>query len=260
MPPVGALGRPRLPMFRWVALAVLLPLGCSPSKIDLAISIEPASAARLKELPGAIGITLRVYEDRQVRGKSYVMSRGRVIEAEKLPAAPKHSNSMGVGPYGVTMLPLPESPDFLYQGPYLVSPDKNKAVATIAYKKSRWMRPTSYVVGDLSGKKLTTVRRDEELSVDAIAWSPDSKYVALLRSKQVSVLHGPMEILSSCAGHPVQYSDYFLEVIDAEGNPVVSAKLLGPITGSWGEIVWEQEASNSTVESDAHKSGARGSP
>ncbi len=243
-------------MFRLVVLAVVLSLSCSPSETDLRISIGPASAARLKELPGAIGIALRVGKDRQ---KSYEISRGGIIEVPGLPAAPKQSIGMNVG-YGTIRPPLPASQDFFYEGPYLVSPDKNKAFAAVAFKKSRWKLPTSYVVGDLIDRKLIAVRRDEELLVEAVAWSPDSRFVALLRTRQVAVLHGPLEILSSCAGHPVQYVDYFLEVIDAEGNLLLSTKILGPITGSRGEMIWRLEASNRTLETDTRTGGARGSP
>ena len=258
MPLMGTLRLVELSRFRWILIAMLLPLGCSTSKSDLGVSIDPTSSARLEGLPGAIGITLRDYGDTQVREKSYEISRGRIVEVRGLPAAPKQSYSAGVGPDGATM--LPRDGEFIYAGPYLTSPDKTRVVASVAFKKSRWMLPTSYVVGDLTRKELISVHRDEERLVEAIAWSPDSKFVALLRQKQASVLHGPMEIVSSCAGHPVQYFDYYLEVINAAGRQIVSTKILGPIAGSWGELVWRPKASNSTVETDARKSGARGSP
>jgi hypothetical protein len=156
------------------------------------------------------------------------------------------------------MLPLPEDPDFSYLGPYLLSPDKNKAIASVSFKKSENYGPYSYVLGDLAASKIVAVRKDAELFVDAVAWSPDSKFVALLRKKQVSVLHGPMEILSACAGHPVQYSDYFLEIIDAQGKLVARTKVAGPTAGTWGEVVWTAAGtSNPRSHADAREEVVR---
>src|SRR6188474_3506911 len=82
---------------RWLIAALLLPLGCAPSEKDAMVSIEADAAAKLQRLPGRIGITLHSYENRQIKSKSYEISNGRTQQVKALPAAPNHSNAMGIG-------------------------------------------------------------------------------------------------------------------------------------------------------------------
>lgn len=154
-------------------------------------------------------------------------------------------------------MPLPDDPAFSYLGPYLVSPDKNKTIASVSFRKSVNYGPYAYILSDVTSNKVIVGPRETDFFIDALAWSPDSKFVALLRKKQVSVLHGPKEILSACSGHPVQYSDYFLEIIDAQGNMIASTKIAGPITGTWGEMVWISGTSDPRSHADAREQIAR---
>jgi len=47
-----------------------------------------------------------------------------------------------------------------------------------------------------------------------------------------------LDILSSMFGHPVQYNDYWVEVIDLNGKRVARAQIASDVRASWGEIVW----------------------
>jgi len=79
---------------------------------------------------------------------------------------------------------------------------------------------------------------DDGAAVESIAWSPSSEYVAVLRKSKGGRVGSPLDILSAMFGHPVHYSDYWVEVFDLKGKLVARAKIAEDVKASWGEIVW----------------------
>ena len=238
-------------------LALALPLGCASSDGGLTVSVDATSVGPLKALPGVIGIALSTYGDDQIKSKYFEISAGQVREVPTLPKAPKNATA-SILPGGGTTLPFSHGPSLMYAGPYLISPDKTRAIASVTFKSSWNFGPYAYIMGDLTAKKAISVpTKESEFFIEGVAWSEDSKFVALLRKKQVTVLHGPIEILSACSGHPAQYSDYFLEIIDAQGKMISRTKITAPVTGTWGEVVWMPGTSNTRSHADAREQAAR---
>ena len=242
---------------RWLLLALALPLGCASSDGDLTVSLDATSVGPLKALPGVIGVALSTYRDDRIESKYFEISAGQVREVPSLPKAPKNATS-SILPDGGTTLPFPHGSSLMYAGPYLISPDKTRAIASVTFKDSWNFGPYAYIIGDLTAKKVIFVpRKESELFIEGVAWSSNSKFVALLRKKQVTVLHGPIEILSACSGHPAQYSNYVLEIIDAQGRMIAKDKITAPLTGTWGEVVWMSGTSNTRSHADAREQAAR---
>jgi hypothetical protein len=81
---------------------------------------------------------------------------------------------------------------------------------------------------------------EDRSSVDAVAWSADGRYLAALRRAPSGRLKSPLDILSAMFGHPVQYSDYWIEVIGNDGKRIGQAQIASDVRSSWGELIWDQ--------------------
>jgi len=213
--------------------ALLAGAACGPTQTDITIAIEPGAQSQLRGLPGQIGITIQnVAQARRV-----LLEKGVLKDASSLPRAEDKASAMGAGPYGATEL-LDNASDYYVRGPYLISPDRKVLAASVELKGVANASSTGYVIAELSSKRVVSIKRSKTQGVSGLAWSPDSRFLAVLKHEQVRVGRTPLELLSGFSGHPVQYVVYSLEVVDRSGNPIAISRLTNDLNGTWGELVW----------------------
>ncbi len=74
--------------------------------------------------------------------------------------------------------------------------------------------------------------------VGGVAWSPDSKAVALLLFSERAGF-GPLDILSAFAGHPIQYKSFGFLILSLEERRSVGVmRFAGGYAGGWAAIEW----------------------
>jgi hypothetical protein len=216
-----------------VLAALLAAAACGPAQTDITIAIEPGAEKQLQGLPGQIGITIQ----NAAQVHRVLLEKGVLKDAPHLPRAEEKASAMGAGPYGATEI-LDNASDYYVRGPYLISPDRKVLAASVELKDVAVASSTGYVIAELGSKRVVSISRSKTQGVSGLAWSPDSKFLAVLRHEQVRVGRTPLELLSSFSGHPVQYVVYSLEVVDRSGNLIATSRLTNDITGTWGEMVW----------------------
>ena len=96
------------------------------------------------------------------------------------------------------------------------------------------------VIQDI-GNDRNLLRKSIGKYVSDIAWSPDSKYVALLAyTGRIGLL--PWDLLALMSGHPSYVSWFYLEVYDLSGNSILYKKVNGSFKEfsghSRGRLVW----------------------
>lgn len=195
--------------------------------------LEENAKNQFAKLPGKIGITLETNSAKW----HYILDKGALVKVGSLPAASKEAAAIGIGWfYGATG--LPEHSGYDYKGPYMVSPDKRFVAASIAVSGPSTPGPTEVVIVDTRTKKIISkVRSNDNRYIDGVAWSQDSRLLAVLKSSS-RYGRGPLDLIGAMFGHPVPYMTYYLEVVDLDGKVVASAKLVSDLRASWGEVVW----------------------
>jgi hypothetical protein len=97
------------------------------------------------------------------------------------------------------------------------------------------------IIDTRTGKRLATIKiydeNEDRYYIDSLAWSPDSKWIAVLKHSSRTG-YGPIDLIALMAGHGVPYMTYYLDVIDLSGNLVAHTKLTSEVKGSWGWLVW----------------------
>lgn len=213
-----------------IILVVILIAGCSgqqPSEITIDSSARP----RFSALPGEIGIAL-FGSDTTVQ---VLIRHGKITPARQTIRAPQEATGM-VAPRGATM--LPDRTDEYYQGPYAFSSNGRYVAASVIGRRPKAALPQAFVIFDQQMKRdIARVTLDGKELLRALAWSPDSTRVAILKSTsrgKVSFYN----FLSSLSGHPVPYDTYFLDIYDLDGKIVAQTKLIEDVRAGWGEITW----------------------
>ncbi|BAV34779.1 hypothetical protein SCL_2502 [Sulfuricaulis limicola] len=141
-----------------------------------------------------------------------------------------------IAPYGATM--LPDRTNEYYQGPFAFSPNGRYVAASVVGRRPKAALPQAFVIFDIQGKRdLARIDLSGKELLRALAWSPDSTRIAILKS----ISRGKVSfknLLSALSGHSVAYDTYFLDIYDLEGKIVAHTKLIEDVRYSWGEIVW----------------------
>lgn len=223
------------PMSMKLLLAVVLSGGMlvACGAYDGELPSDSTALAAFGGLPGRIGVTIRSTDSKAWR---FEIREGKLSRANDLPAAPRSATSVGVGvekPAGV-----PERGDLVPRGPFALSGDKRYLAAAMDLKPPRDSAPQHLAVVRTQGSEIVYESGKDDSYVESMAWSPDSKYVAVLRAVKSKRMGSPLDILSSMFGHPVQYNDYWVEVIDINGKRVGRAPIANDVKASWAEIVW----------------------
>ena len=195
--------------------------------------IEAEAKSKLASLPGKIGVKFQTRDQEW----NYSIIDGELVLQSELPDAPKEANSITSGTF-ITNI-LPEQMDIYYRGPYLISPDKSLIVAAIEYRGANLSLPSDFVITDFDGKQIFFKRRSKKIPIlKGIAWSPDSRFFAVIQSSQKPVL-GLRNTLSAMAGHPVRSNTYFLLIYDRKGDLYVQSEIASGLIGSSVMLIWE---------------------
>lgn len=93
------------------------------------------------------------------------------------------------------------------------------------------------IVDTRANKIISKVGSNDNRYIDGLAWSSDSRLVAVLKN---SSRYGqwPVDWIGAMFGHSVPYMSYYLEVVGLDGKVVASTKLVSDLRASWGEVVW----------------------
>jgi len=213
-----------------IILAVILIAGCSgdqPPEITIDTSAQPEFSA----LPGEIGIALYGSDTTM----QVLIRQGKIAPARQIIRAPQEATEE-VAPRGATM--LPDRADEYYQGPYAFSLNGRYVVASVVGRRPKAALPQAFVIFDKQEKRdLARVALSDKELLRALAWSPDSTRIAILKSTSGGKVSFK-NFLSALSGHPVPYDTYFLDIYDLDGKVVAQTKLIEDVRASWGEIVW----------------------
>lgn len=216
--------------YKLILLAILLITGCSGEQRS-EIIIDSSARPAFELLPGQIGLALHG-SDTTFR---VLIRHGKIEPATRDIKAPREATGM-IAPYGATM--LPDRTNEYYQGPFAFSPNGKYVAASVVGLRPKTALPQAFVISDRQGNRdLARIALSGEELLRALAWSPDSTRIAILKS----ISGGKVSFknfLSALSGHPVTYDTYFLDVYDLEGKIVARTKLIEDIRYSWGEIVW----------------------
>lgn len=220
--------------FRWLlalfVLTVFLTADCFfRNRVNMA---DGKALAEFVQLPGEIGLRL----DTEVSGKRLLIREGLVIQVGSIQPAPEEAiiyKNFGrpsdiVAPAG-----------YYFTGPYLTSPNtKFVASALSSDRAGNYYQATAIAITNLQNNKEPVLLDGYgEWGVQAIAWAPNSRYVAVIRSKSGYGLC-LMEILAYVFSHPFTLSNYYLDVIDLAGNVVATQKLMSRVGMGRVEVVW----------------------
>jgi hypothetical protein len=216
--------------YKLILLATFLIAGCSvqqPSEITIDSSAQPEFSA----LPGEIGIALHG-SDTTVQ---VLIRHGKIAPARQIISAPQEATE-GVAPRGATM--LPDRADEYYQGPYAFSSNGRYVAASVVGHRPKAALPQAFVIFDKQEKRdLARVALSGKELLRALAWSPDSTRIAILKSTSRGKVSFK-NFISALSGHSVPYDTYFLDIYDLNGKIVAQTKLIEDVRAGWGEITW----------------------
>ncbi len=216
-------------------LFVAIISGCSESPQLFDPQIEPGSAAAFAGLPDKIQMSIST----GVETRNYQLLRGSWGRISTTLAIPKETNAVGVsGQGGATFLPNP--PKASYQGPYAFDTSRTRVAASILSAGSAAFLPTDFVIVDVASRKMISLvngRRNE--FIDAMSWSPDGRYLAILRKieRRKFLLDG---VISSLSGHPPVANDYVLFVFDQGGVELMRSMVITSAPQGWSTLIWTQ--------------------
>jgi hypothetical protein len=102
----------------------------------------------------------------------------------------------------------------------------------------------SLLVYELSTRKeiatITTRNR-----IEAVAWSSDSKYIAVLTETSRACML-PFELLLAFVGHPIPVTTFYLNVYDLSGRAILTDKLIVKnVKGGSGSLFWAKDTFSS---------------
>jgi microcompartment protein CcmK/EutM len=219
-----------------ISLSTGLLTACSEYSGEL--PSDTAAFGSFRELPGRIGVSIRSSASNVW---DFEIRQGKISRASNLPSAARNATSVGVGvekPSGI-----PERGELAPRGPFALSGDKMYLAAAMDLKPPKDSAPQHLVVVQTQTSEIVYQSGKVGGYIESVAWSPDSKYVVILKRELTKHIGSPIDLLSSMFGHAVQYSNYWVEVIDVNGKPLARAQVASDVKGSWGEVVWMSRGS-----------------
>ena len=215
-----------------ISVLVLALLAASCGDQDITFVLDPSAKGELERLPGAIRIGV---SDGGEQKKIEIRSGTIKPLAEPIGATKESRGSSSSG--GATM--LPDRPDVEYKGPYVFSPTRRYVAAAVIDSGSQLFYSSAFSVVDVSDKKvIATIKGDTKEAVSALAWSPDSEAIAVLRTIEYPSGFSIRSVISSMSGHPMRSETYFLEIYDRSGQRRARAKLAERVPQSLAEMAW----------------------
>jgi len=210
-------------------LLVLALCGCQEQQV--AISIDPSARMSLESLTGAIQIAV-------VAGavQEKVELRAGILKPLWEPISAPTESYASI-PDGATM--LPDRPDVEYRGPYVFSPTKQYVAAAVLERSSSSLFASDFSIVDAINKKvLATIKGDSNEAIDALAWSPNSEAIAILKTIEYPAAFSVKTLIASISGQSARSETYILEVYGSDGRRWVRTKLLEQVPQGTGEIMW----------------------
>ncbi len=200
---------------------------------------EPGSIAQEGKLPDFAGLDghIRITVGRD-ENPNLTIRDGRLTHGGR-PANPVETATTSVrgGAEGYTP---PEAR--VFNGPYLESPDGKYLAASIMLPDSVAFgdnKRYAFVVLDLESERVTLKTELSEWKVAGVAWSGDSKRIAILRRK-IDIGFCPGDILSRIIVHSNFYSTWVVELVDPESGVTSAVQLASGLPGSYGTISWNR--------------------
>jgi hypothetical protein len=215
---------------RWLITlisAISLIVGCDGNPD---IGIEENAKQQFGALPGKIGITL----ENSSGAWHQIIEQGRIIKVDSLPRAQPEAATILRKSFD-SPAGLPPQKGYVYWGPYAASPNKRYMAACVAMERHAGGSPGFAIIDRQSSTTLAIVIDPLNRYIKSLAWSPDSQWVAALKSS--SELSALDRLLITLTGHASPSSTWHLEVVNLTGA-VVSHTKLAELRGSWGWVVW----------------------
>lgn len=213
---------------------VLILAGCS--KFTGELPSESENFAIYAKAPGRLFIVLH---DTNVADWRIQIVKGQVSKVAALPLTARQASSARRRAAGPPV--IPRQKDLEPTEPFAYSPDKNYVVSGMDLKPPHESLPHELVMVRLNDQKILFREVGKQSSVEAVAWSPDSAYFAILwRAPSGTVIRSPMDILSAMSGHPVPYSDFWIEIVGVREGSLGRVEIASKVGGSWGTLVWTQ--------------------
>jgi len=229
--PVGRLALFDKPVFPVILVICCLIASCSD---EPRFAIEARAKKQFAALPGKIGVSFGNYA-----GDWFLLiDKGSLSLVERLPKAPKEA-SANIEPFGAKDLAEPDN--YHYFGPYVKSPDGKFVVASLATKNPYSTLPKAFVIGDFHTAKLVSkVNGTGAYRIGGLAWSPDSKLIAVLKSRDRFKWWRPVDFVSALSGHLIPYLEFGLDLVDLQGNVLAETRLVRDLPSASGEVIWTE--------------------
>lgn len=210
-------------VFIWVlAIVFLISWGavCYLSE-DWDFAIADDAKSRFAEVPGSIAIV--DLEQTREKDRVLLVRQGVISVSNLVFEGPLDALGITAEPPSADRLPHPGE-DRVYRGPYQTSPDGRYLAVSVRHTAEG--RFTHLAI--LDARTYAELGRIDILEfgyIKAVAWSPDSSRLAMLRDEKPGPMTCPWDVFSYLVLHPIARDDYYLEIFNPEGELLASAKL-----------------------------------
>ena len=157
---------------------------------------------------------------------------GQITWTDKLPAASEYAIAGGAesrAPW------LPRIAGVANDGPYMRSPDGKLLLAGAGTSYSGNSR---LLIVDLETNEIRArVESEEDWGIGSVAWSPDGRYVAVIKAK-MEFTYCLLDILTYLVGQPSGRLTVALEIFDRAGNRTADMLLVSDSPNWRAVVVW----------------------
>ena len=187
-------------------------------------------APSLASLPGLIRIDVRDPTMEEMPPPTYVFSlrSGTLVSG----------GDSGPCQFSSDEPTLPPAGEMQYQYPYAVNSERTLLAVSAKPARSSSLVSTDVAVFSFpEGTQRAFIHRPDSAFVERIAWSPDSRYLALLTTQEHWGV-SPLELLSGVAGHPVPHNSYRIEVYSRSGELVGTTPFITGFVATSARLCW----------------------
>jgi len=211
-----------------VAVLALCLTACMVSSPRVGRASEDATS--LARLPGLIRIDVRDPTTEAMPPPTYVFSlrAGTLVSGGDSRPCQFSSDEPTLPPAG----------EMRYEHPYAVNSERSLLAVSAKPARSSSLVSNDIAVFSLpEGKQQAFLHRPESAFVEGIAWSPDSRYLALLTAQEHWGV-SPLELLTAVAGHPVPHNSYRIEVYSRSGELVGATPFITGFVATSARLCW----------------------
>lgn len=126
--------------------------------------------------------------------------------------------------------------------PFDISKKEGLLVSAVHNGSNMDHKAKEFAIVDLKNQKIIQ-RLETEYGIGSLAWSPDSKYFAVLYAQDVTkdVFKGPIDWLAEYLGHGNGYWTFYLRIYLPDGTPVCTEEVAKKISNAMSYIDWEMK-------------------